>query len=65
MNIIRIKVENMTCHHCVKTVENAIMALDGVVGVGVELQTGDVTIEGPVSYAAVKESIEDAGFDIA
>lgn len=59
-----IKVSGMSCEHCSSAVTRALSALDGVSGVIVDLQSGDVTYEadGTADMGAVKAAIENAGF---
>lgn len=37
---IELDVEGMTCGHCVRAVTNAIMGVEGVEGVSVDLESG-------------------------
>ncbi len=56
------KVEGMMCMHCVKSITDALHALDGVSDVRVELETKTVSFSGDAEK--VKASIEDLGFDV-
>ncbi|MPN04992.1 Copper chaperone CopZ [bioreactor metagenome] len=61
------KVDGMSCEHCVKTVKNAVGALPGVQGVTVDLKAKTVTVEHDPSAAPVdkiKVEIEDQGYEI-
>ncbi|HRT82311.1 MAG TPA: cation transporter, partial [Oscillospiraceae bacterium] len=40
-----IKVEGMSCGHCVKAVEGALNELDGVLSAKVDLEAANVTVE--------------------
>ena len=58
-------VEGMSCGHCEKAVKNALGELEGVSKVEVNLETKKVEVEGEnLVDAALKESIEDAGYDV-
>jgi copper chaperone len=59
-------VEGMSCEHCVKAVEGAAGSLPGVKKVRVDLNGGKVTVEyeDAVSLAAIREAIEDQGYDV-
>lgn len=60
-----LKVEGMSCGHCVKSVEGAVKQL-GASG-KVDLEAHFVTVaynESQVSLDAIKEAIEDQGYDV-
>ncbi|MGL4737513.1 MAG: heavy-metal-associated domain-containing protein [Cellulosilyticaceae bacterium] len=59
-----VKIEGMSCGHCSGHVKEALEALDGVVKVDVNLQEGTAHIDGSVSQDAVKEAIDEAGYDV-
>jgi copper chaperone len=40
-----IKVDGMSCDHCVKAITKAVTALPGINGVDVDLKAGTVTVE--------------------
>ena len=63
-----IKVEGMSCEHCVKAVTGAVTALPGIGGVDVDLKAGTVTVQFDSSKTAldkIKAEIEDQGYDVA
>jgi copper chaperone len=65
MQTITLKVEGMSCGHCVNSVEGAVNKL-GASG-KVDLNGGSVTVnfdESKVSLDAIKEAIEDQGYDV-
>ncbi|QHW29378.1 heavy-metal-associated domain-containing protein [Paenibacillus rhizovicinus] len=60
-----LKVEGMSCGHCVNSVEGAVKKL-GATG-KVDLNAGLVTLEyeeSKVSLDEIKEAIEEQGYDI-
>ncbi|WP_160678509.1 cation transporter [Clostridium sp. C8-1-8] len=57
-----VKIEGMSCMHCVKHVENALSALAGVEKFKVEV--GSAVVEGNVSDEALKNAIEEEGYDV-
>lgn len=57
-----VKIEGMSCMHCVKHVENALSALEGVESFKVEV--GSAVVEGNVSDEALKSAIEEEGYDV-
>lgn len=62
-----LKVEGMSCSHCVNTVTKAVGGLEGVSNVEVDLDAKTVTVEyddDKVSLDNIKEAIEDEGYDV-
>lgn len=62
----QINIEGMSCGHCVKHVENALMELNGVAKVEVSLQDklAIVELSQVVEDSKLKEAIEEAGYDV-
>lgn len=62
----QVKVNGMSCGHCVASVTKALEALDGVKNVNVTLDTGiaEYDEEKPVDKAAVKEAVTKIGFEV-
>ena len=66
MENVIIKVNGMSCGHCVKAVEGAVAALPGVAGVLVDLARKTVAVEHEpktVSLARIKAAIDGQGFE--
>jgi copper ion binding protein len=61
-----IKVEGMSCDHCVKSITEALTALDGVESVTVDLAAKTVTVghTTAVSPAQLSDEIEDQGYEV-
>lgn len=60
-----IKIEGMSCEHCVKSVETALNSLEGIVSVVVDLDKKNAVIEvNGVEDQAIKDVIDDIGFDV-
>lgn len=58
-------ITGMHCEHCVKAVNDALKAVDGVTSVDVSLENSCATIMGNnLDDAALKAAIEDTGFDV-
>lgn len=67
MKNITLQVTGMTCGHCEKAVKGALLAVEGVENVAVELKTGKVEVQAgdQVSEQALKEAVEEQGYDVA
>ncbi|MEC1346891.1 copper chaperone CopZ [Bacillus haynesii] len=64
----RLKVEGMSCNHCVQAVEGNVGKLGGVESVKVNLNEGNVEVSfdsGKVSLKEIIDTIEDQGYDVA
>ncbi len=61
-----VKVNGMTCQHCVMAVTKALSAIDGVTNVKVDLEAGTATYDesGPIDAAVVRSAIEEAGYEV-
>lgn len=61
-----IKIEGMSCGHCVKRVENALNELTGVTQVTVSLDESKAVIElsQDISDAVLRDVVDDAGYDV-
>lgn len=60
---MRIKIEGMTCGHCVKAVEKALSAVPGVSAVKeVSLERAEAVLEGSPDPQAVVAAIEEEGY---
>lgn len=58
-----IKVDGMSCMHCVARVEKAIAAVEGVKSVKVDLEKGEATFEGDVQAQKVIDAVVAAGYE--
>lgn len=62
-----IKVEGMSCSHCVNAITKAVGGLGGVENVNVSLDDKNVTVnfdEAVVTVDQIKNEIEDQGYDV-
>ena len=66
-NTAEYTVTGMTCGHCVASVTEEVQEIEGVTDVQVDLPSGAVrvTSDQPVSDAAVKAAVEEAGYQLA
>jgi len=60
-------VVGMTCDHCARAVRAEVGAIEGVTDVAVDVAAGvvRVTAEQPVSSAALRDAVEEAGYALA
>ncbi|MCW9045654.1 MAG: heavy-metal-associated domain-containing protein [Alphaproteobacteria bacterium] len=56
-------VDGMTCGGCSNSVTNAIKGKAPEAKVSIELETKRVTVDGFDDMDAIKQAVEDAGFD--
>ncbi|MEI8215937.1 MAG: copper ion binding protein [Eubacteriales bacterium] len=61
-----IKVEGMSCQHCVRRVENALKEIDGITEVKVILEDNKAVIEttAQIEDKALVDAISDAGYTV-
>lgn len=61
-----IKIQGMSCQHCVKAVEQALRELDGISNVKVSLEDKNAVFEttGSTSMEQIKQAIADAGYRV-
>ncbi len=62
---VTLKVEGMSCGHCVKSIENSVTAISGVDNVLVHLDNGTVDVEfnkDVVKMEQITNTIEDQGY---
>lgn len=67
MELATLKVEGMSCNHCVNAIESNVGNLQGVSNVKVNLDNGTVEVrfdESKVSKEAMIDVIEDQGYDV-
>ena len=62
----QIFIEGMTCGHCSGRVEKALKAVDGIVDAKVDLDNKNAVVEmnDNVEDSLLKETVEDAGYDV-
>jgi copper chaperone CopZ len=57
-------VKGMTCNHCKNNVEKAIMKVNGVEQVDINLADGRTVVTGSFDREAIKKSVEGIGFEV-
>lgn len=60
----KITIEGMSCGHCKARVEKALSELDGITSAVVDLEAKTATIEGDASDEVIRETVDDAGYDV-
>jgi len=67
MKKVTLNVSGMSCGHCEKAVKGALLAVEGVENVDVELKTGKVEVQAAdnISEQALKDAVEEQGYDVA
>lgn len=60
----RYKVSGMTCGRCVHTVTRAVEGLPGVERALVNLEAGEMSVDGDADDSAIRRAVEDAGYDV-
>ena len=60
----KIQIEGMRCNHCTSSVQEALEGMTGVIEVEVHLDEKCAIISGDVSDDAIREAIDDIGFDV-
>lgn len=62
----KIIIEGMSCNHCVARVEKALMEVEGVKSVKVDLKekTAVVDLSHDVDDSMLKAAVDDAGYDV-
>ncbi|MDH3360083.1 MAG: cation transporter [Desulfobulbaceae bacterium] len=61
-----IKIKGMSCNHCVDSVTKALVAIDGVTNVTVNLENGEARYdeEKPVGLDVITNAIIKTGFEV-
>ena len=67
MEKITLKVEGMSCEHCVKAVNDALAGITGITNVAVSLKDGTVSFSQDPALApieAIKAAIIEEGYEV-
>ncbi|MDH4320689.1 MAG: cation transporter [Desulfobulbaceae bacterium] len=61
-----IRIKGMSCQHCVGSVTKALLAIDGITKVTIDLATGEARYEEekPVATASIKDAVAGIGFEV-
>ena len=66
MQKTKLKISGMSCQHCVKTVKDALTALEGVQSAKVNLRKGEAVVrfnELSITPVNLRDAITEAGFE--
>ncbi len=63
--MLRLKVEGMTCNHCVMAVQRALMKVPGVEKAEVSLERAEALVEGKADPEALIRAVEEEGYRAA
>lgn len=65
MKELKFSVPDMSCNHCVQSIESHLKAIEGIQAVTADLPTKSVTVVFDESLTAdfIKESLDDVGFE--
>ena len=60
-----IKIEGMSCEHCSSRIEMLLNRIDGITAqVDLASKTADVDIAGDISDEVLRETVENAGYQV-
>ncbi|MDE2089493.1 MAG: heavy-metal-associated domain-containing protein [Gammaproteobacteria bacterium] len=59
---ITLKIEGMTCDHCVRAVTRALKSVPGVKDAKVSLERGEAVVEGQSERDALIQAVEGEGY---
>lgn len=62
----QIKIEGMSCEHCVNRIDKALRKIDGVKDVSIDLnkKMALIEIDNNVKEEKIKETIDDLGYEV-
>lgn len=60
----KVIIEGMSCGHCVGHVKEALIEVEGVTSVDVDLASKTAVIEGEISDDKIKEVIDEVGYEV-
>lgn len=59
-----VKINGMSCQHCVASVTKAIEGVSGVSQVSVDLEKGEASYQGDASEQEIEDAITKIGFTV-
>ncbi len=61
---LKLKIDGMSCQHCVKTVRGLLEQLDGVAGLEVEVGAAQLNLPASPGRPALEQLLDEAGFEL-
>jgi copper chaperone len=61
--MVKLKVPDMSCDHCVRTIEKAVKGVDPKAAIKADLAASLVTVETSAESGAISEALRAAGYD--
>ena len=61
---LQLKIDGMSCQHCVKTVRGLLEQLDGVEGIEVEVGSARLSLPASPGRPALEQMFDEAGFEL-
>ena len=62
--MVKLKIEGMSCEHCVRAVDSALAGVEGVESViEVSLARGEALVEGDPDRSALVSAVEEEGYN--
>ena len=58
-----VKINGMSCQHCVASTKKALEGIDGISNVQVNLDNGEATYDGEIERRVIEEAINSIGFE--
>ena len=62
--ITRIRVDGMTCQHCVRAVFTALTAVEGITSADVSIGAVEIVHDGRVTVEQLREAVAVAGYAV-
>ncbi|TBH20511.1 CopZ family metallochaperone [Thermus thermamylovorans] len=63
--MVKLRVEGMTCNHCVMAVKKALQRVPGVEKAEVSLERAEALVEGQADLEALLRAVEEEGYRAA
>jgi copper chaperone CopZ len=62
--ITRVRIEGMSCQHCVRAVFTSLAAVEGIARADVSIGAAEVEHDGRVTVENLRDAIEVAGYSV-
>ena len=62
--VTRVRIEGMSCQHCVRAVFTSLAAVEGIARADVSIGAAEVEHDGRVTVESLREAIEVAGYSV-